>query len=290
MNPFFSIIIVNYNYGEFLEQCLKSVIDQNEKDYELIFIDGGSTDLSVEILNRYQSYFKYYVSERDNGQSHAINKGLNQATGDYVFWLNSDDFLIYDSLSLAKAFIKKNLKFKWFTCNTIFVSEENIILKFHKGLDLNNYILCSDYINVGGPTSIVKKTVYDDVGLFNENLNYTMDSDMWIRISKANYLRINMNIYMWGFRLHSKSKTASSHFKIFNDKHLKEILSIKYLYNINDSILINIFEYTRKLVSINYLVAYLHNFIYGQMNLRDFEVKFFKTNFDKLFTDVNVLK
>ena len=96
------LIIVNYNYGVFIEQCIKSVLYQNEIDYELIIIDGGSNDTSVEICNKYKKYFSHFISEKDNGQSSAINKGISLAKGEYIFWLNSDDFLIKNSLSFAK--------------------------------------------------------------------------------------------------------------------------------------------------------------------------------------------
>lgn len=276
MNPFFSIIIVNYNYDNFIEQCINSVISQNEKDYELIIIDGGSSDSSVDIINKYKRYYKYFVSEFDDGQSHALNKGLNHACGDYIFWLNSDDFLIYNSLAFAKAYIEKNRHYHWFSCNTIFVSESNNILKFYKGTEFNKGLFYNPYINVGGPSSIVKKTIYDEVGFFNENLAFTMDSDMWIRISKANYIFKNINIYMWGFRLHSRSKTTSSHYNLYNDRHLSEILSLNVYHNINYSVTVKIFENICKLLSLNYLSAYIHNFLYRKMSLRDFEFKYFK--------------
>ena len=94
MNLKFSIITVSYNQARFLEQCILSVLDQDYPDIEYIVIDGGSTDHSVEIIQKYASKISYWISEPDKGPSHALNKGLNQVTGDIVGFINSDDYLL----------------------------------------------------------------------------------------------------------------------------------------------------------------------------------------------------
>ena len=262
---------MNYNYCNFIEQCINSVINQNEKDYELIIIDGGSNDLSLSILNKYKIHFTYFISEKDNGQSHALNKGLKMASGDYIFWLNSDDFLIKNSLGLIKKFIQTNTSFQWFTANTIFVNESNKIIKFYNSISYNKILNKNTFINVGGPSSIVKKSIYEKVGYFNESLNFTMDSDMWIRINNLNYKYRNIQIYLWGFRLHINSKTTSSHYNKFNIKHLDEIALLKSKYNIKSSFLISCLEKYFKLMSIKYLMAFYRSFIYKNETILNFE-------------------
>ncbi len=96
--PKISVITPSYNQGQFLEECMKSVLDQNYPNLEYIVIDGGSNDQSVEIIKKYESKLAYWISETDGGQSHAINKGFSHATGDLIAWLNSDDLYYEKSL------------------------------------------------------------------------------------------------------------------------------------------------------------------------------------------------
>lgn len=89
--PRITIVTPSYNQGEFLEETIRSVLLQGYPNLEYLVIDGGSSDNSVEIIRKYEPWLAYWVSERDRGQSHAINKGFDRATGDIVAWLNSDD-------------------------------------------------------------------------------------------------------------------------------------------------------------------------------------------------------
>jgi glycosyltransferase involved in cell wall biosynthesis len=91
MIPKISIIIPSYNQGNYIERAIESIICQNYSNLEIILIDGGSTDNSVEIIKKYQKHFSYWVSENDFGQSDAMNKGLSKATGDIIGILNTDD-------------------------------------------------------------------------------------------------------------------------------------------------------------------------------------------------------
>ncbi|RYE40071.1 MAG: glycosyltransferase, partial [Sphingobacteriales bacterium] len=97
--PKISVITPSFNQGEYLEDTILSVIGQNYPNLEYIIIDGGSADNSVSIIKKYETHLSYWISEKDKGQSHAINKGFGLATGDILCWLNSDDLLLPSTLS-----------------------------------------------------------------------------------------------------------------------------------------------------------------------------------------------
>ena len=91
--PVISIVVPSFNQGRFIGETLSSLVNQNYTNLELIVIDGGSSDNSVDVIKSFAPYIKYWISEKDNGQTHAINKGIQHVSGDLFNWLNSDDIL-----------------------------------------------------------------------------------------------------------------------------------------------------------------------------------------------------
>ncbi|MCW5519189.1 glycosyltransferase [Aureitalea sp. L0-47] len=127
--PKISVITPNYNQGDFLEQTIQSVLDQNYPNLEYIIIDGGSTDQSVEIIKKYEDSLSYWVSEPDMGMYHAINKGFDLCTGDIMCWINSDDILWEGSLAyLAKIMGPEMNKVEWLQGYPTVIDEEGKIL------------------------------------------------------------------------------------------------------------------------------------------------------------------
>lgn len=106
--PKISIVTPSYNQGQFLEETIRSVLLQNYPNLEYIIIDGGSTDNSVEIIKKYEPWLKYWVSEKDEGQAEAINKGLARCTGEIFNWINSDDYLTASALQVISEKFDKN--------------------------------------------------------------------------------------------------------------------------------------------------------------------------------------
>src|SRR5437870_5518796 len=106
--PRISMVTPSYNQGPFIRDTILSVLGQGYPNLEYLIIDGGSTDSTVEIIKEYEKHLSYRVSEKDNGQSHAINKGFRKATGEILMWLNSDDLLMPGALFFIADKINKS--------------------------------------------------------------------------------------------------------------------------------------------------------------------------------------
>jgi glycosyltransferase involved in cell wall biosynthesis len=184
--PKISIVTPSYNQGEFLEKTILSIINQDYKNIEFIVIDGGSSDNSVEIIKKYEMHIDYWVSEVDKGQSDAINKGFERATGDIFYWINSDDFLLPNVLS-------KIANYNWTKDIGALVGIGHIINlndviiytpDYYEPINTQSLFHWTDGKDFMQPACFFSKNAWNDCGPLNENLYFCMDVDLWINISK----------------------------------------------------------------------------------------------------------
>ena len=222
-NPFFSIVIANYNFGHLLPSAIESIITQDCDDFELIIVDGGSTDNSVEVIKNYENYVSWWVSEPDKGQSNAFNKGFSHAKGKFFTWLNADDILLPGTLKAVKKTLLSHPKASWATGNLVrFLHKDGKIVEAPWGPNYLPYWLQGSGRQTifFGPTTFWSREVYDNIGPIDEKLHLTMDVDYWYRIDMAGYKQVRINHPCWGFRMHEDSKTAefANHEKTDNNK------------------------------------------------------------------------
>ena len=123
MNPKISIVTPSFNQGRFLEETILSVLNQNYDNLEYIIIDGGSSDETVDIIRRYEDRLAYWVSEKDRGQVHAINKGLERATGDIFAYLNSDDIYLAGAFNAVVGYFRDHPESDWICGDTLMFGE-----------------------------------------------------------------------------------------------------------------------------------------------------------------------
>lgn len=207
--PFFSIVIANYNSGKYIEEAIISVLKQSCQDFELILVDGGSTDNSLSVIEKYKNQFTWWVSEQDKGQSDAFNKGFSRASGEYYFWLNADDLLLEDALKNAKSVIVKSKAGKWFFGSTMYINEKGKIVKCYWDIPFSKIVLKNGYIGLG-PSSFFHNSLYKECGPFDISYYYSMDTDLWEKFLNKGYMPISINSFCWAFRVHEESKTSSS--------------------------------------------------------------------------------
>ncbi|WP_312067460.1 MULTISPECIES: glycosyltransferase family 2 protein [Weeksellaceae] len=266
--PLFSIVIVNYNYGKFLKQAIESVINQKFNNYELIIIDGGSTDDSVDIIKSFESHISYWISEKDNGQSDAFNKGFSKANGEFYFWLNADDILMPNSLINISNYLNKDNKCKWIAANTVFFNEDNEILRCRRGIKWKDFLIKQGPIYVYGPSTIFHKELYNKANGFDEGLYYTMDTDLWMRFSNLGYKFYRLPKYVWGLRIHNESKTSHAFTNMANPKFEKERLYIQSKNNWTYKSQKIIFQKIYKILSGTYLFSYIDTLNYKNTKLQ----------------------
>jgi glycosyltransferase involved in cell wall biosynthesis len=208
--PKISIITPSYNQGKFLEKTILSVLGQNYHELEYIIIDGGSTDDSVDIIEKYSKYLKYWISEKDKGQTHAINKGLKIATGDIIGWINSDDF--YEKETLHKiANLYKSNGFDLVSGSCTMVDEKYSTIQKLETPQINFNTLLKywkPHFCPPQPSIFFRKEVFQALGYLDQSLHFGMDYDYWLKAAqqfKFTTIPDNLSYYL----VHNESKTGS---------------------------------------------------------------------------------
>lgn len=211
--PKLSVITPSYNQAGFIEETIKSVLFQNYPNLEYIIIDGGSTDGTLDIIERYAENLSYYVSEKDKGQAEAINKGFKVATGDIICWLNSDDIFEPNAFqNVIKAFNNHNSDFiygdGWLFGKGIRL--HNKYAKVKPGIVTEDTLKYCDPLHQ--PSTFWTRAVLDEVGFLDEDLHYVLDWEFFIRISQKFQLTY-IPFPFSGYRIHQDCKTESGNLK-----------------------------------------------------------------------------
>jgi len=205
----FSIVIPSYNQGEFLEKSILSIINQ-DTETEIIVIDGGSTDNSVEIIKKYESKIAYWVSEPDNGQSHALNKGFRNATGDIFGWLNSDDVYIQGAFRKVLEAFENNPEKKIVYGNWYEIDEyDNVIDKTYSAPKPRIPHFSYEGFDSNLQSMFWKREVHEKFGKFDESFHQLMDSDFLFNVIIDQGIDVFFKIdeFLGGFRRHQLQKT-----------------------------------------------------------------------------------
>ena len=203
--PKISVVTPSFNQGEFLERTIESVLNQGYPNLEYLIIDGGSTDDSVEIIKKYESNLSYWVSEKDSGQTDAINKGLKRITGDVWTYLCSDDTYVGDVFFKVAEIFQKNPEYGVVYGGTNFVNENDIVTRIkYPGEFRRERLLRGNYLYQ--PSMFMHKNLIKEHGLFSEELHYGMDYEYWLRLSDNTKFYYVKDIFS-NYRLHSDSKS-----------------------------------------------------------------------------------
>lgn len=202
-----SIITPSYNQGRFLEETIMSVLNQGYEPLEYIVIDGASTDESLSIIRRYEDRLTYWTSEKDRGQVHAINKGLERATGDIVAFINSDDVYLPGAFNAVMDHFEEHPESDW-VCGDSIMFGNGYDTKMIRAVVPRSAAHCLSWAYRAPQPGHFWKTGLVKSG-FHERWNYDFDHDMYVRLLLAGHKCEYLPLPLAGYRLHDVSKTIA---------------------------------------------------------------------------------
>jgi glycosyltransferase involved in cell wall biosynthesis len=201
--PRITVVTPSYNQGRFIEETIRSVLLQGYPNLEYIIIDGGSTDESVEIIRKYAPWLTYWVSERDHGQSDAINKGWQRATGDILAWLNADDLYLPDTFFQVASAWRSNPEAGLFhgLCEEFDNSGVQRVIGSSYDMKTAISIGYDEGGRVAQPAAFLTRTALQRVGMLDCRLKQSMDKDIFQRVGSL-YSNVHIPRVLARFRLH----------------------------------------------------------------------------------------
>lgn len=205
----FSVVVPSFNQGRFLEQTIRSILEQGSADVELVVRDGGSTDESVSILRKYDAKIASWQSGPDGGQTAALNAGMRAISGDYVGWLNSDDYYLPGAFEAAverfAAPDRPDVVFGY----SVTVDQGGKVLRESRHDDFSLRALATLGMDVNQQSMFWRREFCDRVFPLEESLRFCMDLQLLVRLGEAGARFGLLPRFMGAFRLHGESKTSN---------------------------------------------------------------------------------
>lgn len=183
--PIISIVVPNFNNGATLGRALQSLVDQNYPALEIVVVDGGSTDNSLEIISEFKAHIYWWVSEKDRGQANAINKGLVHCHGQIVNWLCGDDELTPGTLSFVQEFFSTNPDAQWLVggCEMIYPEKPHRNFIFQPPPD--TWKLMPSFNGIMQPSSFWRRSITSRWPLVDASFNYALDAELWCHFKEC---------------------------------------------------------------------------------------------------------
>ena len=217
-----SIVTPSYNQAEYLEETIQSVLSQDYPHLEYLIVDGGSTDGSLEVIQKYASRLAWWVSEPDRGQTDAINKGFQHARGQVLAWLNSDDTYLPGAVSQAVEALEADPRLGLVYGDANLVDEGGGVLGRFPARQVDLRSLRRGSVHIPQQAAFFRGDLWRQVGPLDPSFYFAMDYDLWVRLARVSELRYIPRTWA-NFRLHGGGKTVVS-----DDRCWPEMLRVHY--------------------------------------------------------------
>jgi glycosyltransferase involved in cell wall biosynthesis len=218
--PLVTIVTPSYNQAPFLEATIRSVLEQDYTNIEYIIIDGGSTDGSLDIIKKYADRLAFWSSEKDRGQTDAINKGFARATGEILAWINSDDTYEPGAVREAVMEMLAHPEMGLVYGDANFIDDHGRVIGRFPAAQTDYLRLRRGYVHIPQQAAYFRRDVWKQVGPLDPSFFFAMDYDLWVRIAKLAPLQYTRKVWA-NFRLHGDSKTMAA-----NDRCWPEMIRV----------------------------------------------------------------
>lgn len=209
--PKLTIVTPSYGQGQYLEETIRSVLLQGYPNLEYFIMDGGSKDDSVEIIRKYEPWLAGWVSEKDGGQSDAINKGWKRSTGEVLGWINSDDWYVPGALLTVGRKFATEADCRWLICSVDnYWANGDFQKRTVAGFKSLVATLGREDYRLHQPGMFWRREIYEALGGLDRSLHYSFDHEYWIRFLLKGYRPVCVDEVVVNFRLHQQSKTQSN--------------------------------------------------------------------------------
>lgn len=218
-----SIVTPSFNHARFIEATIQSVLNQDYPQIEYLVMDGGSTDGTADILRRYDNRLAGWVSEKDRGQTDAINKGFARAKGDILAWLNSDDTYEPGAVAAAAAYMQAHPEVGLVYADANFIDAENRVIGRFPAAQTDYRKLRQGYVHVPQQAAFFRADLWRKVGPLDPSFYFAMDYDLWVRLAALAPVVYLPGPVWANFRLHGDAKTVAA-----DDRCWPEMLRVHY--------------------------------------------------------------
>jgi glycosyltransferase involved in cell wall biosynthesis len=222
-NELVSIVTPSYNQVEYLRATIDSVLEQDYANTEYIIVDGGSKDGSDTLIREYEHRLAWWVSERDEGQTDAINKGFARARGQILAWLNSDDTYQAGAIAAAVKYLQEHPEVGMVYGDANYIDERGRVIGKFPAAQTDYRRLRKGFVHIPQQASFFRVDLWREVGPLDPSFYFAMDYDLWVRIASKTKIKYLSGQTWANFRLHTSGKTISA-----DDRCWPEMLRVHY--------------------------------------------------------------